>query len=103
MGPQGPLNKIGIFAMRIGRRPENKICSSGWVCLVKFNLWGAHPNPSPAGSTPPTGGISLDNLAGTNKQKLLLGVGFPGKFLFVGGSLQPGAPQGPLHQMGVLA
>jgi hypothetical protein len=36
--------------MRIGRGPANKSCSSRWVCHVKFNLWGAHHNPKPAGS-----------------------------------------------------
>jgi hypothetical protein len=103
MGRQGPLHQMGVFAMRIVLGPANISCSLGWVCLVKFNLWGAHPNPRPAGSTPPNGGVCNENRVGASKQKLLLGVGLPGKFLFVGGSLQPGAPQGPLHQMGVLA
>jgi hypothetical protein len=59
--------------------------------MVKFYLWGAHPNPRPAGSTQPNEGICVDNFAGANKQKLLLGVGLPGKILFMGGSPQLGA------------
>ena len=70
--------------MRIGRGPANKSCSSGWVCHVKFYLWGAHPNHWPAGSTPPNGGIGNENRVGASKQKLLLGVGLPCKILFVG-------------------
>ncbi len=49
-GPQGPPCQMGVYAMRIGRGPVNKSCSSGWVCLQKNYLWGAHPNPKPAGS-----------------------------------------------------
>jgi hypothetical protein len=30
--------------------PANKSCSSGCVCIFKFYLWGAHPNPKSAGS-----------------------------------------------------
>jgi hypothetical protein len=42
---------MGVYALRIERRSANKSCSSGWVCLVKFYLWGAHSNPEPAGTT----------------------------------------------------
>ncbi len=47
---QGPPYEMGVYALRIGRGPANKSCSSGWVCLVKFYLWGAHLNTKPAGS-----------------------------------------------------
>ncbi len=33
-----------------GGGQQTKSCSSGWVCILKFYLWGAHPNPKPAGS-----------------------------------------------------
>jgi hypothetical protein len=46
-GPQGPLYQMEVFAMRIGWGPTNKSCSLGWVCLVKFNLLGAHSNQEP--------------------------------------------------------
>ncbi len=36
--------------LRIERGPANKSCSSGWVCHVKFYLWGAHPNLGPTGA-----------------------------------------------------
>ncbi len=39
-----------VYALRIGRGPANKSCSLGWVCISKFYLWGAHPNPKPVGS-----------------------------------------------------
>jgi hypothetical protein len=90
-GPQGPLNKMRVFALIILRGPTNKSCFSGWVCLVKFYLWGAHLNPWPAGSTPPNEGICIENWEEASKQKLLLGVGLLGKILFVGGSPQLGA------------
>ncbi len=90
-GPQGPLHQMGVFALIILRGPATKSSSSGWVCTVKFYLWGAHPNPGPVGSTPPNSGICADNFAGDSEQKLLLGVGFPNKILFVGGSPQPRA------------
>jgi hypothetical protein len=67
------------------------------------DFWGAHPNPGPAGSTPPNGGVCNENRAGASKQKLLLGVGLHGKIYFLGGSLQPGALQGPLHKIRVSA
>ena len=44
-GLQGPLHQIGVFALIILRGPANKSCSSGWVCLVKFYLWGGSPQP----------------------------------------------------------
>jgi hypothetical protein len=47
--------------------------------LGKFDFGGAHPNPGPAGSTPPNGGVCNENRAGASKQKLLLGVGLLGK------------------------
>jgi hypothetical protein len=90
-GPQGPLHQVGVFALIIGRGLAKKSYSSRWVCLVKFYLWGAHPNPGPAGSTPPNRGICVDNFARASKQKLLLGVGLLGKILFVGGSPWPRA------------
>jgi hypothetical protein len=82
---------------RIGRGPANKSCSSGWVCLVKFYLWGAHPNPKPAGSTLPGGGVCIYNCAGASKQKWLLWVGLPGKILFWGASpnLEPAGSTPP--------
>jgi hypothetical protein len=58
------------------------------VCVCVFYFGGAHPNLGPAGSTPPSRGICVDNFEGASKQKLLLGVGLPGKILFVGGSPQ---------------
>ncbi len=90
-GPQGPPCQMRVYALRILRGPANKSCSSGWVCMVKFYLWGAHPNPWPAGSTPPNKGICIENWEKASKQKLLFGVGLPGKILFVGGSPQLGA------------
>ena len=66
----------------------------GWVCHVKFYLWGAHPNLGPAGSTLPNGGVCFKNWAGVSKQKVLLGVGLYIKILFVGGSPQPKARTG---------
>ena len=77
--------------LRIGRGPENKSCSSGWVCIVKFYLRGDHPDPGPPGSTLPNGAVCFENWAGASKQKLLLGVGLKIKILFVGGSPQPKA------------
>jgi hypothetical protein len=50
-----------------------------------------------AGSTPPNGGNSLNNLAGASKQKLLLGWVCIAK-LYFGGLASPGA-----YPMGVLA
>ncbi len=50
LGPQGPPNQMGVYALKIGWGPANKSCSSGWICLVKFYLWGAHSDPGPAGS-----------------------------------------------------
>ncbi len=58
--------------------------------LGKFNFGGAHPNPGPAGSTPPNGGVCNENRAGASKQKLLLGVGLLCKFLLVGAHSNPG-------------
>ncbi len=77
--------------LRIGRGPANKSCSSGWVCIAKFYLRGAHPNLRPTGSTLPNGGVCFENWAGASKQNLLLGVGLCIKILFVGGSPQPKA------------
>jgi hypothetical protein len=71
--------------------PANKSYSSGWVCHVKFYLWGAHPNLGPAAYTLPNGGVCFENWAGASKQKLLLGVGLYIQILFVGGSPQPKA------------
>jgi hypothetical protein len=48
-------------------------------------------------------GICIDNFAVASKQKLLLGVGLPGKILFAGGLTPTPGPQGPLIQMGVYA
>jgi hypothetical protein len=76
--------------MRIGRGPANKSCSLGWVCLVKFNFWGAYSNQGSTGSTPPNKGISLNNWVWNSKQKLLLRVGLLGKFLFWGAHSNPG-------------
>jgi hypothetical protein len=101
-GPQGPFHKMGVFAMRIGWGPANKSCFSGWVCLVNFYLWGALSNLGPAGSTPPNGGISLNNWVWDSKQKLFLGMGLHNKTLFWGAHLTPG-PAGSTHQMEVLA
>jgi hypothetical protein len=98
-GPQGPHYRKGVFAMRIGRGPANKSCSSGWVCHVKFNLWGAHPNSRPAGSTPSNGGICNEKSVGASKQKLLLGVGLLGKILFVEAHPNP-RPAGSTPQNG---
>jgi hypothetical protein len=71
VGPQGYLPYWPHLkfpeGLRIGRGPANKSCSSGWVCTVKFYLWGAHPNHGPAGSTPPNGGICNENRAGASK------------------------------------
>jgi hypothetical protein len=50
--------------LRIGQGAANKICSSGWVCIAKFYLRGAHPNLGPAGSTLPMGGVCFENWAG---------------------------------------
>ncbi len=69
----------------------NYSCSLGWVCLVKFYFWGAHPNLGPALSTLPNGGVCFENWAGASKQKLLLRVGLYIKILFVGCSPQPKA------------
>ena len=60
------------------------------VCVCVFYFGGAHPNLGPAGSTPPSRGICVDNFEGASKQKLLLGVGLPGKILFVGAHFNPG-------------
>ena len=71
VGPQGYLPYWPHLkfpeGLRIGRGPANKSCSSGWVCNVKFYLWGAHPNPGPTGSTLPNGGICNENWAGPSK------------------------------------
>ncbi len=75
-GPEGPPNQMGVYALRIGRGPANKSCSSGWVCHVKFYFWGAHPNLGPAGSTPPNGGICVDNFAGGQQTKIAPRGGF---------------------------
>ncbi len=75
---------MGVFELIILWGPANKSCSLGLVCLVKFYLWGALLNPGPIGSTPPNGGICIDNFVWASKQNLLLGVGLPGKILFVG-------------------
>jgi hypothetical protein len=95
VGPQGYLPYWPHLkfpeGLRIGQGPANKSCSSGWVCLIKFLLQGAHPNPEPTGSTLPNGGVCFENWAGTSKQKLLLGVGLNIKILFVGDSPQPKA------------
>ncbi len=53
----------------IGPGPANKSCF----------LEGAHPNPGPAGSTPPNGVVCNENRVGASKQKLFLGVGLLGK------------------------
>ncbi len=58
--------------------------------LGKLYFWGAHPNPGPAGSTPPNGGVCNENRAGASKQKLLLRVGLLGKFYFWGAHPNPG-------------
>jgi hypothetical protein len=68
---------------------QTKIAFLGVGLPVKVYLWGDHPNPGPAGSTPAKGGICIENWEKAQKQKLLLGVGLPGKILFEGGSLQP--------------
>jgi hypothetical protein len=70
--------------------------------LGKFLFWGAHSNPGPAGSTPPNGGNSLNNLAVASKQKLLFGWVCIAK-LYFGGLTSTWGLQGPPHQMGVLA
>jgi hypothetical protein len=80
-----------LMGKGLGEGPANKSCSSGWVCLIKFYLWGAHPNPGPAGSTLPNGGICFEISGKWSKQKLLLGVGLHSTILFVGGSPQPQA------------
>ena len=92
-GPQGLPHQMGVYGLIIGWGSANKSCSSGWVCHVKFYLWGAHPNPEPAGSTQPNGGICIQNCAGASKQKLLLGVGSTGKILFWG------SPQTRAHRV----
>jgi hypothetical protein len=73
-----------------------------WVCLVKFNLWGAHPDPGPAGSTPPNGGVCFENWAGAWNKSCSSGWVCLLKFHFWGLTLTPG-PQGPPNQMGVYA
>ena len=65
-----------------------KVCVCVCVCVRRPG--GLPHNPGPAGSTPPSRGICVDNFAGASKQKLLLGVGLPGKFLFVGAHSNPG-------------
>jgi hypothetical protein len=93
VGPQGYLPYWPRLkfpeGLRIRRGPANKSCSSGWVCYVKFYLWGAHPNHGPAGSTLPNGGICFEISGKWGKQKLLLGVGLHGKILFVGAYPNP--------------
>jgi hypothetical protein len=42
--------KWGGMLWEFLRGPANKSCFSGWVCIQKFYLWEAHPNPKPAGS-----------------------------------------------------
>jgi hypothetical protein len=67
--------------------------------LNKILFVGAHPNPEPAGSTLPRGGICFENWAGASKQKLLLRLGLPCKILFVGAHLNP-RPAGSTQQKG---
>ncbi len=67
--------------------------------LRKFLFVGAHSNPGPAGSTPPKGRNSLNNLAGASKQMLLLGL-FCIAQLYFGGLTSPWGLQGPPHKMG---
>jgi hypothetical protein len=94
VGPRGYLPycpRLNVpERLRIGWGPENKSCSSGWVCLVKFYFLGAHPNLGPTGSNQPTGGVCFENWAGASKQKLLLRVGLPDKILFLGANPHPG-------------
>ncbi len=45
-GPQGPPYQIRVYALRIGRGPANKSCSSGWVCIYIFICLGS-PQPKP--------------------------------------------------------
>ncbi len=59
MYPQGPPITKRVFALRIAWKPANKSCPSGWVCLVKFDLWRSDPNQWPPGSIPPKGGSSF--------------------------------------------
>ncbi len=63
-----------------------KVCVCVCVCVRRPG--GLPHNPGPAGSTPPSRGICVDNFAGASKQKLLLGVGLQRKILSVGGSPQ---------------
>ncbi len=106
VGPQGYLPHWPCLkfpeGLRIGRGPANKSCSSGWVCHVNFYLWGAHTNQGPAGSTPPNGGICIENWEEASKQKLTLRVGLTGKILFVGAHSNP-EPAGSTHSKGVFA
>jgi len=37
-GPQGLPHQMGVYGLIIGWGSANKSCSSGWVCLVKFNF-----------------------------------------------------------------
>ena len=48
-GAAGSTPPKGVFALRILRGPANKSCSSGWVCSVKFYLWGLTPTLGPQG------------------------------------------------------
>jgi hypothetical protein len=60
----------------------------------KALFWGVHLTPGPTGPTPPNGGISFENWAGANKQKLLLAVGLQSKILFLRVHLTPGPTKG---------
>ena len=46
-GPQDTPYQMRVYALRIGRGPANKSCSSGWICIHKFHLWGGSPQPKP--------------------------------------------------------
>jgi hypothetical protein len=99
LGPEGLPNQMGVYALRNLQWRKNKSCSSGWVYMVKFYFWGANPDPKAGGSTPPNGGTYFENFTGNSKQKLLLGVGLPGRILFLGAHFAPGTT-GSTHSKG---
>ncbi len=77
--------KRGCMLWELGKGQQTKVAPWGRFTWENFICGGLTSTLGPHGSPHQMGGICFENWAMASKQKLLLGVGLPGKILFVGG------------------